>query len=88
MLRAEGAKCNSLGQRPRYGQRRFRALKVRNSCEAILHAAGFLVNRRDFAPSALQDSYTSSPGALPQAFTFRAFGAASPSLGTGLHGSG
>ncbi len=42
------------------------------------------INRRYFALSALQDSYTHLPRALPWAFTFRAFGAGKQSFSHGL----
>jgi hypothetical protein len=64
MKSAEGAKCNSLGQRPRNGGIRIKALKARNV-------------GRYFALSALEIQFTTYPGALPQAFAFRAVGAVS-----------
>jgi hypothetical protein len=72
---AEGAKCNSLGQRPRNKALILEALKARNE---VSDAGSGNQSKVHFAPSALYGLLVRPPGALPQAITFRAFGAFKP----------
>jgi hypothetical protein len=62
---AEGAECNSLGQRPR------------STTNIVLSAEGaeFFDHGSDDALSALGSNWIILPRALPWAITFRAFGA-------------
>jgi len=74
-LGANGAKCNSLGHRPRWNPlKRFLALKARN--DDGLSEVDNVFNRdllsRAFSASRIVLSF---PRALPWAITFRAFGA-------------
>src|SRR6185436_21073574 len=67
---ANGAKCKSLGQRPRDAPVNFhRALKARNKTCA----------RTYFALSGLRFISQTNPGALPRAISFGAFSARTPS---------
>jgi hypothetical protein len=73
-LSAKGAKCESLGQRPRRRPVNTPALKARNNVEyGVVYAVFDFMYY--FAPSSLPTFMDIAPGALPKAFTFRAFGA-------------
>ena len=76
-LSAKGAKCNSLGQRPRVGSRYFEALKARNrKCRPD--------TSNDESPSLSSRAFSAkkphvvAPGPMAQAITLRAFGAENP----------
>jgi len=71
---AKGARYKSLGQRPREAYpAKLQALKARNETSGLIFAE--LRQQLLYAPSALPVSVLPVPGALPQAATFRAFGA-------------
>jgi hypothetical protein len=77
-LSAKGAKCENLGHRPRGDQSKiFLALKARNGVgrDAITFVSDDGSLFRAFSASKI---HLLPPGALPQAFTFRAFGAEAP----------
>jgi len=67
------------GNAPGRSQRSSRALKARNDGSRLI-CAGVLLTDMISRFQRFRISFTSSPGALLQAFTFRAFGAANASL--------
>jgi hypothetical protein len=67
------------GNAPGGSQRSSRALKARNDGSRLLYD-GVLFTDMISRFQRFKISFTASPGALPQAFTFRAFGAANASL--------
>src|SRR5207249_2398937 len=69
---AEGAQCNSLGQRPRNQS----IIETKKPQRGEMISAQFIQFHRDyFASSELNALYFRQPGALPQAISCRAFGA-------------
>ena len=76
-LSAKGAKCNSLGQRPRVGSRYFGALKARNrKCRPETSNDGS--PSLSFRAFSAKQPHVVAPGPMAQAITLRAFGAENP----------
>jgi hypothetical protein len=67
------------GNAPGGSQQSSRALKARNDGSRLIYA-GVLLTDMISRIQRFKISFTSLPGALPQAFTFRALGAANASL--------
>src|SRR6266446_431401 len=81
---AKGAKCESLGHRPRWDRLKIFFSAEGAKCGWPLHNhKRFRTTRVYFAPSALPRICEPLPGALPQAVTSRAFGAGKQSFHTG-----
>src|SRR6266446_2964523 len=73
---AKGAKCESLGHRPRWDRLKIFFSAEGAKCGWPLHNhKRFRTTRVYFAPSALPGIREPLPGPLAQAVTFRAFGA-------------
>ena len=85
---AKGAKCESLGHRPRWDRLKIFFSAEGAKCGWPLHNhKRFRTTRVYFAPSALPRIREPLPGALPQAVTSRAFGAGKQSFHTVNHES-
>ena len=86
-LSAKGAKCNSLGQRPRY-----EPLKIPSAESAKCVGRNIITNvfidRFLFRAFSASKTHRTHPRALPWAITFRAFGAGTQSFDTDSYAVG
>jgi len=76
LLSANGAKCESLGQRP--GAAIVGKPPSAEGAKLSWHGLPESIFRNGRAFSAYEHGGNLEPGALPQAFTYRAFGAETP----------